>query len=424
MNNWYLIFLSLFILIFLFDGFLDCLNLRHLRKTGNIVPECFDGEIDVAELERINSYTREKLIFGLIHKTFNTLVIFVFIFLGLINFYNSLILSLNLNYYLNGILYLYILILLLSLLDIPFNLYSIFRIEKKYNFNTMSLKLWFLDIIKSQVISFIIFSILVFVSFFIVRTVFNWWIWVWLALFLFSLFIMYISPIIIEPLFNKFVVVEDDTLIGKLTDIMERAGIRLSRVLKVDASKRTKHTNAYFSGIGKVKRIVLYDTLLEKLNIQEIAAVIAHEAGHWKKKHILKRIIFIEAILFIACNLAYQIINSDFVIKVFGIQSFGFHSIEAYLPCVLFLVFFLFGLLSYVFMPIMNSISRNDEKEADVYAVKLVGDSEDLSSALRKLSKDNLSNLNPHKLYSFFHYSHPPLIERLASLEKLKRQSF
>lgn len=388
---------------------------------SSTVPELFSNDIDENEFRRINEYTTEKLKFELIHKTFHSLIFLFFIFFGIINIYNEIIFSWKLNYYLNGIVYLYLLVLLSTLLEIPFAFYSTFRIENKYNFNNTSLKLWIIDFIKSLVISFVIFSMLIGVSFLLMRVLFYWWIWVWLTLLFFSLFIMYISPYVIEPLFNKFIPVEDIELISKLTGLLRNAGIKLSCVLKIDASKRTKHTNAYFSGIGRTKRIVLYDTLLAKLTTDEIVSVIAHEAGHWKMKHILKRFILIESILLLVCNLAYQIINSDFVIKIFGIHTIGFYSNETYLPCVLFLVFFLFTLLSYPFNPIMNSISRSDEREADAYAVKLVGNAEDLSMALRKLSKDNLSNLNPHRLYSLFHYSHPPLSERLENLKKLKK---
>ncbi len=422
MNVWYFVILTVFVFFWGVDVLLDVLNLSHLKKTGFVVPALLVEEVDGEQFKRINQYTEEKLKFGLIHKTFHSLILLVFVFLGIINIYNNLIFSLNLNYYVNGIVYLFGLILLSVLLEIPFALYSIFKIEKRYDFNTMSLKIWIIDFIKSLFLSFVIFAVLIGVSFFLMRTLFNWWIWVWFALLVFSLFIMYISPYVIEPLFNKFVPVEDNELVSKLTEMLSIAGIKIKRVLKIDASKRTKHTNAYFSGIGKTKRIVLYDTLLEKLNTQEIAAVIAHEAGHWKKKHIIKRLILIESILFIICGMAYQIINSDFIIKVFGIHTKGFYPIETYLPCIIFLVYFLFSLTSYPFTPIMNSISRADEKEADDYATKLSRNTEDLSAALKKLSTDNLSNLNPHRLYSLFHYSHPPLLERLVYLEKIKKK--
>ena len=420
MSVWYFALLSAFALFFAVDIFLDFLNLKHLKKMGSVVPELFSGDVDEKEFKRINEYTAEKLNLGLIQKTFHSLILLFFVFFGIINLYNDILFSWKLNYYFNGIVYLYLLILLSTFLEIPFALYSTFKIEKKYNFNNISLKLWVVDLIKSLVISFVIFSVLIGVSFLLMRVIFYWWIWVWLALLLFSLFIMYISPFVIEPIFNKFVPVDDSELVNKLTEILRNAGVKLTRVLKIDASKRTKHTNAYFSGIGRTKRIVLFDTLLEKLNINEIVSVIAHEAGHWKKKHILKRFILIESMLLIICNISYQIINSDFVINIFGIHTTGFYPVETYLPCVLFLVFFLFNLVSYPFTPIMNSISRTDEREADSYAAELVGNTEDLSSALKKLSKDNLSNLNPHRLYSLFHYSHPPLSERLASLKKLK----
>ncbi|HBM15844.1 MAG TPA: peptidase M48 [Lentisphaeria bacterium] len=419
MNIFFWLILLAFVIFFLWDVFLDILNIRNLRSNRENIPASFTEMIDSAEFKKISSYTDEKLSFGIIHKSFHSLIMLVFIFGGLINYYNGMIFSLKLNYYLNGIVYFYLIALIAAVIEIPFNLYSTFKIEKKYGFNTMSIKLWIEDFIKSQIISLILLSILVIVPFAIIRYLFNWWIWVWMALFLFSIFMLYISPYVIEPLFNKFTPVEDDNLLGVLSEVLARAGIKLKKVVKIDASKRTKHINAYFSGIGKVKRIVLYDTLLEKLNAQEIVSVLAHEAGHWKKKHILKRIIIIEAILLLICNLAYQVINSDFIIRAFEITTKGnLYSNEIYLPCIIFMVYFLFSLVLYPFSPFMNYMSRLDEKEADLYACKLVGNSSNLISSLKKLAKDNLSNLCPHKLYSLFHYSHPPIAERLEYLKK------
>lgn len=212
MTIWYFSILSIFVLFFCVGALLDFLNLQKLKKCGYAVPEMFAGYIDEKQLERMNEYTTEKLKLGFIQKTFHSIITIIFIFFGVINLYNDFLFSLNLNYYFNGIFYLYILILLSTFLEIPFDLYSTFKVEKKYSFNTMSLKLWIIDTIKSLVVSFIMFSVLISGSFLLMRSIFYWWIWLWLALLFFSLFIMYISPYIIEPLFNRFIPVEDDEL--------------------------------------------------------------------------------------------------------------------------------------------------------------------------------------------------------------------
>lgn len=420
MSTALLIIFLCFALFTLWDILLDVLNLKHIERESRSLPDCLASEIDAQGLERINSYTGEKLRFEIIRKSYRALLLLVFVFLGAINIYNYFIFSIRLNYYFNAIAYIYGLCLLSSILEIPFDLYSTFRIEKKYNFNTMNIRLWVVDFVKSQLMLLILLSLVLCAALFIMRYVYNWWLLLWTALLLFSLFMMYVSPYLIEPLFNKFTPVDDSLLTEGIAALLGRAGIKLKRVMKIDASKRTRHTNAYFSGIGKVKRIVLYDTLLEKLNYEEILAVLAHEAGHWKKKHLLKRMILIEAVLLIFCSLAWQLINSDFVICVFNITVSSANALETYLPCVLFMLYFLSSLALYPFLPLMNHLSRCDEKEADAYSCTLTGGNQALVSALVKLAKDNLSNLNPQKLYSVFHYSHPPICERLEWINRLK----
>ena len=193
---------------------------------------------------------------------------------------------------------------------------------------------------------------------------------------------------------------------------MGKAGIKVSRVFKVDASKRTKHTNAYFTGIGKVKRIVLYDTLIEKMDYDEIMSVLAHEAGHWKKKHILKSIIATETIALVAIFISYQMVQTDFLIDLFHIgQSSFFVKIV--------LLGFIGSIVSFPFSPLFHYFSRKHENEADRYSFEMTGKPESMISSLVKLSKDNLSNLHPHPLYALFHYSHPPVLERIRRIRGL-----
>jgi STE24 endopeptidase len=194
---------------------------------------------------------------------------------------------------------------------------------------------------------------------------------------------------------------------------MGKVGIKVSRVFEMDASKRTRHTNAYFTGIGKVKRIVLYDTLIDKMNNNEILSVLAHEVGHWKKKHIIKRIVVTEAIALAALYLAFRLIESDFLLTLFNINEVTFFAKIVVLG-------FLGSIATFPFSPLFNYISRKHENEADRFAFDLTGNNQGLKSALVKLSKDNLSNLHPHPTYVLFHYSHPPVLQRIRNLEKMK----
>jgi STE24 endopeptidase len=227
---------------------------------------------------------------------------------------------------------------------------------------------------------------------------------------------MYISPYVIEPLFNKFTPIDNETLEVDIRKMMQRAGIRVSRVFKMNASKRTKHTNAYFTGIGRVKRIVLYDTLIEKMENTEILSVLAHEVGHWKKRHLLKRLIASEGIALIVIYISFRILQGDLLVNLFNIEEGTFFS------KVLILVF-LWSIVSFPFTPLLNYLSRMHENEADRFSYKMTGDVEGMISALVKLSKDNLSNLYPHPAYAAFNYSHPPVVERIGRIRDMARET-
>jgi STE24 endopeptidase len=225
---------------------------------------------------------------------------------------------------------------------------------------------------------------------------------------------MYISPYVIEPLFNKFTPIEDERLTERIRHMLLKIGITVNRVFRMDASKRSRHTNAYFSGIGRVKRIILYDTLLETMSQDEIIAVLAHEAGHWKRKHILKMIVATEILSFLILYGVFRIFQTDYLTGLFMIQQ---ETIFAEIV----LIGFLGGIISLPFTPLSSSISRWFEREADRFAFSLSGDNEAMASALIKLSKDNLSNLHPHPLYAAFYYSHPPMVERIGHIQRMKR---
>jgi STE24 endopeptidase len=303
-----------------------------------------------------------------------------------------------------------------TILDIPFDLYSTFKIENKYGFNTTTPKIWITDFIKSFLISIILLVVTGGIAFWLIQKSPNyWWIWLWAFFLAFSLFFMYISPYVIEPLFNKFTPIADEykELEERIKSMFEKVGIKISRVFQMDASKRSKHSNAYFTGIGKVKRIILYDTLLQKMNQDEILAVLAHEAGHWKKKHIMKRIIISEIFGFIGIYISFRILKTDWLTNLFQIEPATFFA-------KLVILGFLSSIISFPFTPLSSYFSRKHENEADQMSVNLTGKPDGLISAMIKLSKDNLSNLHPHPLYAKLYYSHPPIVDRLTRLQQMK----
>jgi STE24 endopeptidase len=405
-----ILLLALYITVVIIGYAFKYMNLRHLERFGGEVPDEFAGQIDRDLLRKTRDYTVENTRFGFIESSFSNLVLIVFLFAGLIAIYNRFVISLTDSFILAGIIFFLVLSYVSTILSIPFDLYSTFRIENRYGFNTMTPRLWLTDLLKSLLLTTVLMGVLLFVGFWLIKTApETWWLWVWGFLLLFGIFMMYISPYVIEPLFNKYTPIDDPALEEKIQELMEKVGIRVSRIFKMDASRRSRHTNAYFTGIGRVKRIILYDTLLDKLNKQEILAVLAHEAGHWKKRHLLKGIILSQVLSFAGIYIAYHLTRTDMLTDLFGIQP---PSIFAKLM----IIGFVFNIVSFPFTPFFNLLSRYYEREADEFACRTTDDSGALATSLIKLAKDNLSNLHPHPWYAAFYYSHPPVVERVRRI--------
>lgn len=400
------------------DHGLDWINIQHLKKNEKHVPQPFAGMIDQEMLAKTATYTVEKAKTGFFSSIAGQGLTIWFFFGGLLNYYNNWIISFNLSIIISGLLFFLFITYAQTFIGIPFDLIQTFNIEKRYGFTTTTVKLWITDLIKSLILSTILLSIVITIAFWLIQTVDQyWWLVVWAFFLIFSLFLMVISPYVLEPLFNKYTPLEEGPLTERIKILAAKAGIKVSRVFKMDASKRSRHTNAYFTGIGKVKRIVLYDTLLEKMTDDEVAAVLAHELGHWKKKHIFKRLIISEAMALPAAYAAFILVKQPVLIN-------WFHLSQESLMAKLVIIALLAGLIMFPVSPLFSWYSRKHEREADDYAVDLTGEPQALRSALIKLSKDNLSNLHPHSWYAAFHYSHPPVVQRLARLEnKIKKRA-
>lgn len=412
MKTYLLIIFFVYLFIIIFSYWLKALNLRHLKKHGATVPPEFKGHINAELLKKTSDYTVENSRFAFVKSVFDNIILILFLFAGLLNVYNSWILSLDWNFILSGLAFFLFLTYAETVISIPFSLYSTFNIENKYGFNTVTPRLWATDFLKSIAITSIIAGILISVGLWLVNSSPDyWWLWIWGFFLAFSLFIMYISPYIIEPLFNKFTPIDDDALEERIKALAEKVGIKVSRIFKIDASKRSRHTNAYFTGIGRVKRIILYDTLLEKLDNDEVIAVLAHELGHWKKKHVLKRIVVSEVVAFVSLYISFKIIQTDFLLRLFSVESGSFFAKVVVLG-------FLGSIAAFFIGPISSYFSRRHEREADRFACELTGNPGSMAGSLIKLSKDNLSNLHPHPLYAAIYYSHPPVVQRIREIRK------
>jgi STE24 endopeptidase len=415
-NTLLIVFLVVFAASSLFRWLLTHMNVSNLRLHGRNVPEVFTGEIDEATLSKMSAYTADSSRFGSLEHFFDDIVTLIILLSGLLPFLSVLILSWNLNFVFSGLIFFGILTLISSILDIPFSLYSTFVIEKKYGFSTINVKLWIMDFIKSLLISMILMGILLGAMLaLMVYAEHSWWFWVWVVFSLFQLLMVWLYPVLIAPLFNKFEPVQNEELKNAIIAMMAKVGLKTEGVFQVDAGKRSKHTNAYFTGLGKTKRIVLFDTLLNSHTPDEILSVLAHEAGHWKKKHIMKQLVFTEAVSLAVFYLIYRLIDWGLLY-----QTFGF---EEKLPYVgLLLIAALFGPVIFFLTPIGAVVGRKFEREADDYCFNLVGTVKPMVSALKRLAKDNLANLHPHPFYAWFYYSHPPLAERIARLQQMEEK--
>jgi STE24 endopeptidase len=297
-----------------------------------------------------------------------------------------------------------------AVLEIPFSLYGTFRIEQKHGFNRQAPGLWWSDWLKSTLLSLVLTGALAAGALALVQAApSSWWLWVAALIIGVSLLLTLISPYVIEPLFHKLEPLEVEGLSEGIRSMTERAGVHVGRVLKVDASRRSSHSNAYFTGLGRVKRVVLFDTLLSQMSHPQILAVLAHELGHWKKRHVLVRMLVMYALLLLGAYIAFVLLPTSLLPRLVGLESASFAARLVILMVVASAVLF-------PLTPVFAAWSRRDERQADAFAVELHGQARDLADALAKLGTENLSNLHPHPLYAAFYYSHPPLAERIGGL--------
>lgn len=411
------VILLLFAATTAFTYWLRHINLRHLKRYGTEVPPGFVGAVDREKLLKASAYTLDSSRVGLWESLFDNLLVIVFLFGGLLVHFDGVVSSLTASPLLQPVLFFLLLTFGLSLLSVPFDIYRTFVVEARHGFNKTTPALWFSDFLKSQVISALVMALLVAAAFWLMRwSPDHWWLWVWGLLAFFTLFMMYISPYLIEPLFNSFEPVQDPELESDIRSMMEKAGLQVGQVQQVDSSRRSSHSNAYFTGIGRVKRIVLYDTLIAQMTRQEIVAVLAHEIGHWKRGHVWKRLVVAELMAFLAAWAVYHLLQWPGLTELLGLPG------DLSVPARLLLIGFLASLLFFPLSPWSAWRSRCQEREADRFASELTGCPQNLAAALVKLSSENLSNLFPHPFYAAWYYSHPPVVERVQTLLRWAEQ--
>jgi STE24 endopeptidase len=407
-----ILFLVLFLGRIILRFVLQQANIRHLRDHGKEIPPVFHGVIDETTLAKMVDYTYDNSRLETKENLAEDILELAILFLLLPVLVSGLaVLPLHIIW--QALIFFGVLSVIGAAAEMPFDIYHTFVLEKKYGFSTITWKLWLTDLIKSVMISAVLMGLMLsaFMAF-ILYLPKSWWFWAWIFFTAFEILLLWLYPVVIAPLFNKYEPIRDEVLREKITSLMAKVGLKTKGIYQVDEGKRSKHTNAYFSGIGRTKRIVLYDTLLASHSQEEILAVLAHEIGHWKKKHILKQLIFMIGMSLVGFYFIYLVVNWPPLYGAFGLK---------YTPVYagLLLVSLYLGCIGFFFSPLGAIVTRRYEREADKMAVELVGTSEPMINALKRLAKDNLSNLHPHPMYVWFYYSHPPLIERIEYLQKM-----
>jgi STE24 endopeptidase len=407
-----LAYLSFFLLRSGTQFLLNRLNISHLRKYGNTVPEVFRDLIDGEKLIKICAYTIDSARFGIFSTLASQVFFLVLLLSGFFPWLAELLRRPGWGVAMSGLGFFASLGILTTLFHIPFDLYDTFMIETRYGFNTRTFRLWLLDLVKSLALSALLSGFLLWLLLvLILHGGKAWWFWAWLLVGLVEWLIIWLYPVILAPLFNKFEPLADQELVRRIKKLMEKSGLRARGVFQMDASKRSRHTNAYFTGLGKSKRIVLFDTLLQSHGSDEIEAVLAHEVGHWKKGHVFQELVLVEVLSLAGFYLLARLLKWPLLYETFGFRD--------YLPYVgLLLAGSFLNPLTYFARPLASFYSRRLEREADDFALRLLPSGDALIKALKRLAADNLSNLTPHPLYSWFYYSHPPLGERIMRLRK------
>lgn len=410
-NTFLVAYLTLYIFTSIADLIIEGINAGNLKKYREQVPEPFSGVIDEGKSKKINQYTLDKTNFSHVEKIVGKVVFLFMILSGLLPWLAE---GLNdVHFVLAGLVFFAIPGIIGAIVDLPFDYYHIFVIEEKYGFNTRTLKTWLSDLLKSTMLTVIIGTALLCLLLIMVKYAGkSWWIWAWLIFFSFQILMAVIYPTVIAPIFNKFTPLEQDQLSEKIERLAEREGFTLKGVFQMDATKRSRHTNAYLSGLGKSKRIVLFDTLMAAHEDDEILAVLAHEMGHLKRNHIKKQLFIMGLSSIVLFYLASVMITWETMYR-----AFGFVAMPVYAG--LFLVAVLWEPVGFFLSPIAMAISRRFEREADRHSFNAMEVAEPLILALKKMARDNLSNLRPHPVYVWFNYSHPPLLERIKTIQTM-----
>jgi STE24 endopeptidase len=410
-NTFSIVFLAALALATATRLFLASRHLNYVRAHRDRVPDAFASEIDLAAHQKAADYTCTKTGFAMIDLAVGVLVVLAFTFGGGLQLLHEISAMWLTDGIVRGLALIALVGLVTALIDLPFDYYRVFVIESRFGFNKMTPALFFADAAKSLVLgALLLLPLAALIIWLIGELGTYWWVYAWSVTVAYGIFVQFIAPTVIAPLFNKFSPMEDPELKARVERLLERCGFKVKGLMKMDGSRRSAHGNAYFTGFGNSKRIVFFDTLLQQLNPAEVEAVLAHELGHFKLRHILKTMVLTSALSLGFFWLLGALMQQEWFFSGLGVASPS--------PAMA-LVLFMFVLPPFTFLlrPLAAMLSRKHEFEADQYAAQYAA-ARDLVSALIKLYRDNASTLTPDPLHSAFYDSHPPAAVRIARLQK------
>ena len=409
-TNFTQIFIVLISIKFLLETYLKIRNLKSIDNNKESVPDRFKDVVTEEEYKKSIFYNTDRIKFQIFTSLFGSVVLIIFTIGGLLNYLTQVVMDTTQSNVLGAVLLGLLLIIVEEIISIPISIYSTFVIEERHGFNKTTKKTFVTDIFKGLLISGAISSILYATVIFIIISAGDlWWIYAFAAVFTLQAIIFFLYPVLIMPLFNKFEPLDDEEFKKPIEKLLEKVDFKSKGLFVMNASLRSTHGNAFFTGIGKNKRIVFFDTLLKTINPDEMEAILGHELGHYKLGHIRKTLISSLVFGFLGFYILNEIFKSDNFFIAHGLENLTVYS--------KFLMFYLvIGSYTFFTKPITSALSRKREFEADDFSFQFT-DGEHMISGLLKLTKDNASNLTPDPLYSSYYYSHPPIAERVASIE-------
>ena len=413
-TNFTQIFIALILIKFLLETYLKIRNLKYIDNNKDSVPSRFKDVVTEEEYKKSTLYNTDRIKFQVFTALFGSVVLVIFTIGGLLNYLTQVVMDMTSSNVLGAVLLGLLLIIVEEIISIPISIYSTFVIEERHGFNKTTRKTFVTDIFKGLLISGALSSILYATVIFIIISAGDlWWIYAFAAVFTLQAIIFFLYPVLIMPLFNKFEPLDDEQFKKPIEKLLEKVDFKSKGLFVMNASLRSTHGNAFFTGFGKNKRIVFFDTLLKTINPDEMEAILGHELGHYKLGHIRKTLISSLVFGFLGFYILNEIFKSDNFFIAHGLDNLTVYS--------KFLMFYLvIGSYTFFTKPITSALSRKREFEADDFSFQFT-DGEHMISGLLKLTKDNASNLTPDPLYSSYYYSHPPIAERVASIEnKLK----